>query len=1033
LLALFLGTLLSPSIVSAQTANAAITGRITDPSKAVLVDAHVAAINTGTNVRYEGRTNNAGSYVIPELPPGPYRVEVEKAGFRTIIETGVVLHVQDTVEFNYEMALGTISESITVTADTNNVNTTDGSVSTVIDQKFVQNIPLNGRSFQDLISLTPGVVTQSPQTSGQTVGYSGDFSVNGQRTESNYYTVDGVTANISAGDGFGVGRAASSGSLAATTALGTTQSLISVDAMQEFRVLSSTYSAEYGRTPGGQFSLVTRSGTNSFHGTVFDYLRNDAFDANDWFNDYYGQPKPALRQNDFGGTLGGPVWIPGVYDGKNKTFFFASYEGLRLTQPEAASLQFVPDSSLRQSAPPALQGILNAFPLPSLNGIDYGNGIAQFFQSYSLPSRIDSTSVRIDHTVGQKLSLFFRYGYTPSSTASRALSALTQQHINTNTYTFGATSLFSGKTANEFRLGYARSQSSQFGTLDSFGGASPINLATAMGLGAYADPNPYFDLYFYGVGDVALQTPNARSKGRQWNATDIVSVAFGHHQFKFGADYRRIIAPLTPSSPFAYAEFDSSQSVLANSTDYAYVSKSVPATPVFNEFSAFAQDEWRAAPRLTLSLGLRWEIDPPPSEAHGNDAYTLLGSIGDPASLTLAPQGTPLWKTSWYNIAPRLGVAWTARATPGWETVLRSGGGVFFDTDNELATQGFSGVGFNSTNYLSSVALPFVPSQLEFSTAAVPPYTGSTVIAFPAHLQLPYTLEWNVSLQQSLATKQTLTVSYLGANGRRLIQQQELLVNALNPNFDSIYFVAAGVTSNYQALQAQFQRSVPHGIHALAAYTWSHSIDFGSNGIELPVKRGNSDFDVRNNFQAGITWDLPTASGGKTKQMILNHWGVDARVMARSGFPVTLFGNYVVDPATGQNYYSGVNIVPDEPIYLYGSNYPGGRAINPAAFSLPSGNDSGNAPRNFVRGFGATQLNIAVHREFHFNDKIALQFRAETFNLLNHPNFGYVDPYFFDATFGEATQTLNHSLGTVSSLYQQGGARSMQFSLKVIF
>lgn len=1032
---LFYGFCLSISLANAQSTDATLSGGVTDPTGTFIVAAEIDIANDTTGVVYTTKTNSSGIYYLSILPPGHYHVQVSKIGFKTLIKPDVVLNVQSALSLNFSLPVGATSETIMVDATSSLLNTTSASVSTVVDQKFVENMPLNGRSFQDLISMTPGVTTQSPQTPSQAVGDSGDFSVNGQRTESNYYTVDGVSGNISAGDGFGVGRAASTGSIAATTALGTTQSLVSVDAMQEFRVLSSTYSAEFGRTPGAQFSLATRSGTNAFHGTVLDYFRNDLFDANDWFNDYYDEPKTALRQNDFGGTVGGPIRLPPIYNGLNKSFFFASYEGLRLTQPQAASIQYVPDNYMRQQSQPALQTILNAFPIQT--GIDYGTSdspsLAQVIRSYSLPSRIDSTSIRIDHTISEKLSLFFRYGYTPSSTDSRTLSELTHQNIGTNTYTLGATSQLSTSTSNEFRLGYARSASSDIGAMDSFGGATPINLATAMGLGGYADPTPYFDLYFSGIGSLAVQAPNTHSIGRQWNVNDSTSVTRGRHQVKYGVDYRRITSPLTPASPLAYTEFENSPSVLANMTNFAFVQNSAPATPIFNELAAFAQDEWRLVPRLTLSLGLRWELDPAPTEANGNDAYTLAGDIAAPASLALAPRGTSLWKTSWYNFAPRIGSAWVAKSTPGWETVLRTGGGVFFDTDSELASQGFSAVGFVAVKYQSGTSLPFAPSQLDFSTAAVAPYTGSTVIAFPAHLQLPYTLEWNVSLQQAIAAKQSLTISYLGSNGRRLIQQQELSAKALNPNFNSIYFVAAGITSNYQALQAQFQRTVAHGIQALASYTWSHSIDYGSSGVELPVTRGNSDFDVRNNFQAGVTWDLPTITTGKTSQIILNHWGLDGRVMARSGFPVTLNGNYIVNATTGETYYSGVDIVPDQPIYIFGSQFPGGRAIDRAAFSAPIGSNSGDAPRNFVRGYDSAQVNVAARREFKIINSVALQFRAEAFNVSNHPSFGYIDPTLTDATFGEATKTLSHSLGSMSSLYQQGGARSMQFALKVVF
>ena len=248
---------------------------------------------------------------MPNIPPGNYRIQVSNSGFKTIIKPDIVIHVEDALAINFTLPIGAASEIVTVEGGAPLINTTDASVSTVVDRKYVENMPLNGRSFQDLVLLTPGVVTSSPQSGSGYIGEQGEFSVNGQRTESNYYSVDGVSANV----GTVAGSPASftpgvTGSLPIATALGTTQGLVSVDALQEFRVQSSSYSAEYGRNPGGQFSFVTRSGTNEWHGSAFDYLRNNAFDANDWFNDYDGLPKPAERQNDFGGTLGGPVAIP---------------------------------------------------------------------------------------------------------------------------------------------------------------------------------------------------------------------------------------------------------------------------------------------------------------------------------------------------------------------------------------------------------------------------------------------------------------------------------------------------------------------------------------------------------------------------------------------------------------------------------------------------------------------------------------------------------------------------------------------------
>ena len=1015
----------------AQSTNATISGVVVDPSGRVIPDADIEILNAATGVHYSSKTNSDGIYSLSILPPGEYLVQISKGGFKTLIKPGIVLNVQSALALNFTLPVGATSESVTVEAGAPLINTTDASVSTVIDSKFVKNMPLNGRSFQDLISMTPGVVTQSPQAASS-LGYSGDFSVNGQRTESNYYTVDGVSANVGAGNSFGGAQPASSGSIAATSALGTTQSLISVDALQEFRVDSSTYSAEYGRTPGGQFSFLTRSGTNQLHGSAFDYLRNDFFDANDWFNDHYDTPKPALRQNDFGGTLGGKLLIPGVHDGKDKSFFFGSYEGLRLTQPQAAQIQYVPDASLRSAAPTLLQPILNAFPQPTPGGIDYGN-LAQFIESYSLPSQIDSGSIRIDQVITPKVSFFFRFGDTPSVSSSRYLSNVTKQHLDSQTYTVGITDQLSSSISNDFRLGYARSNSRQSTTLDSFGGASPINLANPIGLGAYSGAAVDFEIYVPGVGLSYVNTNETSNELRQWNLTDNANLSVGRHQFKVGVDFRRIRSPLNPVSTEAVPIYESSASVVNNSADELILAKSSNATPIFNEFAAFAQDEWHASSRLNLSLGLRWEVNPPPTEAQGNDAYTLLGSVANPSSLTLAQRGTPLWQTSYYNFAPRLGLAWRAHERSGWETVFRAGGGVFFDTDNQFASLGFSGLGFYASNVSFGTALPVTATQLNFSTAAVAPYTSSTAFAFPRHLQLPYTLQWNTALQQALGDHQSITFSYVASNGRRLLQEQTRSIASLNPNFSSIAYLATGDTSNYQALQIQFQRSISHGVQALASYTWSHSLDYGSTYSALTLTRGNSDFDLRHNLQGGLSWDLPSIRSVGLLSGIANGWGLDGRIMVRTGFPITIYGNYLTDPSTGQNYYSSVNLIANVPAYLYGSQYPGGKALNPSAFTYPSGSDPGNAPRNFLRGFGEAQINLAVRREFHVHDALRLQFRAEAFNLPNHPNFGNVDSFLGDATFGQATQMLNQSLGTVASQYQQGGPRSMQFALKLIF
>jgi Carboxypeptidase regulatory-like domain/TonB-dependent Receptor Plug Domain len=299
--------------VSAQTESARISGVVTDASGAVVVEAEVMLTNVEQGTTATVITNHSGVYVLPSVKPGEYRMSARKAGFKTVDVLGVVVNVQDRLEENFRLQPGSVTESITVTGGAPLIDTEDATVSTVVDRHFQENLPLNGRSFQALVQLAPGVVvTPSSALDG------GQFSVNGLRAASNYWMVDGVSANIGVGTTGSAGGNGFSGALGSFSAQGGTNSLVSVDALQEFRIQTSTFAAEFGRTPGAQISIVTRSGANGFHGTAFDYVRNDSLDANDWFANHAGLPKPKERQNDFGGTFSGPII-------KNNTFFFFSY------------------------------------------------------------------------------------------------------------------------------------------------------------------------------------------------------------------------------------------------------------------------------------------------------------------------------------------------------------------------------------------------------------------------------------------------------------------------------------------------------------------------------------------------------------------------------------------------------------------------------------------------------------------------------------------------------------------------------------
>jgi hypothetical protein len=1044
----------------AQNESATLSGRVTDSTGAALANASVSVINQSTAVERRTMSNEAGLYVVVGLTPGNYRIVVKHDGFAQFVMTDVILHVQDSVAENCEMRVGSVSESMTVKADTVKVNTESAEVSTVVDRQFVENMPLNGRSFQSLIELTPGV-TAVP---GAGVGNQGEFTINGQRTEANYYMVDGVSANTGQLNIWTVGATPQE------TQLGTTQSMVSLDALQEFRINSSSYSAEYGRTPGGQISFQTRPGTNTWHGSLFDYFRNDALDANNWFNTFYNPPIPktAERQNDFGGTLGGPVRIPGLYNGKDKTFFFFSYEGLRLRLPNPAVPTQVPDTAntlnglnLRSQVhtmAPALDPLVNAFPLPNgpevLDGSGNPTGLADFTAAYSAPSSLNAYSIRVDHDFGDKLKIFGRYADTPSFAETRNQANLAEPTATTSNIkvvTIGATSMFTPRLVNELRFNYTKNNILQETTADSFGGARPISLGQTMpGIMLPQYSSFIWFLQFGGVNYPSVHLGSNFAPSNQWNITDSVTSAFGSHTLKYGIDYRRQFAVEGLNQLSPGFEYLSASEITGNASALGFVSTINPLPGgIFKNFSAFVQDEWKATQRLHVSLGLRWDLNPAPTGTPHNP-YTL-NEITNLATATLAPLGTPVYHTDYRGFAPRIGLAYQLRQTGGLETVVRGGFGIFYDIGNNNALYGATGgVGVGSSGLFPGAAFPFTESQLNTLPApsAAPPW--SSVYASDPNLRLPYTLEWNAAVEQGLGRSQTLTFSYVGSAGRRLLHSQLFTVPE-NPNFalddGTLTLTTNGGTSDYDALQIQFQRRLAHGFEALASYTWSHSIDdesyngnwtSGQGGTYDVLLRGNSNFDVRHNFTAAVTYSVPGSYTNRLAEALLKGWGIDLRQTNRTALPVDVTDGATFSATTNQEVYVRPDVVPGVPFYLNDPAAPGGRVINSSAFTTPAG-PIGNEPRNFLRGFGAWQTDLAVRREFPLPERLKLQFRAEAFNLFNHPNFGVICPdlvYCQSSAllpFGHAYNTLNNSLGGLSALYQMGGPRSLQIALKLEF
>ena len=1013
--------LIFPNSSVAQSPTGTISGIVTDPTGSSVAEAEILIANDATRVQFSGRSSEEGIYVIPNLPPGSYRIQVSKPGFKTIIKPDVTLNVQDALAINFAMALGSVSEIVTIEGGSPLVNVESGSVSTVIDHDLVEKLPLNGRSFNTLLQLTPGVVIAPASASNP-----GQFSMAGQRTSANNFLVDGLSAN------FGVSPLASlgtsgTGSAQAFSALGGTSSLVSVEALQEFRVETSSFAPEFGHTPGGQVLLTTRGGTNDFHGGVYEYFRNDVLDANDWFANQAKKPKAPERHNDFGGYLGGPIKT-------DKTFFFISYEGVRLRQPNTMIVQ-VPSVFARDNAPAVQAVFLNAYPLPDDRTATPGVFTGSFTGNYSNPSTLNAGSVRIDHSFNHKYGIFGRYNEAPSQSAARNnnLSQIDTTEVNTRTLTIGATMNPTPRVFNTLRANYSQQTASLVSLVDSFGGAVPPDLSVmAPGL---ANPESAslnfitFDTSFYSTG------PDARNRSRQLNFADDVGVTVGSHQIKFGADYRQINVNLRPFGALVEYIVNDVQDFLANGQALLFTSTNRASSFSTKATSLYTQDTWKVGPRFTLTYGVRWELNPAPSGTDG----TLLAAwrnTSDPQNLTLAPFGSSLWSTTYGNFAPRVGVAYSL--TPQGNFVLRAGWGIFYDLGTDAVGLLGSAYPNVAANCCASVTVPLADTNPFLSVASLEPPFPDGAQGFAPNLKLPRSYQWNVAIEKSFAGQQALAITYVGQAGRDLLRQEGL--PQPNENFlGAFLFTNNHAISNYNALQVQYRKPFSSRIQALFNYSYSHSLDSASNDTVAAISSSvisatndyaSSRFDARQILSGAATFAIPGFGSKGALSWATKDWSLEGLLVARSGFP---FNGSVLTATIG-----GANPRPDrdpnQRVWIPNKNAGGGKSLNPIAFAPGPAGQQGTEGRNDIPGFGLTQMDLSLGRRFALTERVALQFRTDAFNLLNHPNFS--NPLAFiglGTAFLSSPSMANQGLGGLNSVFQQGGPRSLQLSLKLSF
>ncbi|MGH9851894.1 MAG: TonB-dependent receptor domain-containing protein, partial [Blastocatellia bacterium] len=695
-----------------------------------------------------------------------------------------------------------------------------------------------------------------------------------------------------------------------------------------------------------------------------------------------------------------------------------------------------------------------------------GFGLARFSASYADPTKLDAASLRVDHPVSSRHIFFGRYSDAPSEITQRvnSLSQLAAIQVKHRSLTAGYLSSISAKTSHDLRVNYSDSSGASFYKLSAFGGATPPDERAIFPPFAKRENSLIF-IQTSGLPSLS-EGKNSANRQRQINVVDGLSVASGAHQLKLGFDYRRL-AP--NNSPRAYDQIVSFTSVtgtegfpppfgslLSGRASSVQVSARTPATLIFHNLSVYGQDAWRATSRLTLTYGLRWELNQPPRAAGRQELITVTG-LDDLATVKLAPPGTPLWRTSYRNFAPRAGVAYQLSQKQGRELTLRGGFGVFYDLGaGAIAESGASYPFYQTKSLFSPVGISY---PLDDFLAAPPPFSPDPpynffVIADP-RLAQSHVYQWNATLAQAVDAEQTVSVAYVGALGRRLLRREAL--QNFNPRFFGLIVTRSNATSDYHALQLQLQRRLSRGVQALVSYTWSHSIDTASRDslptgparLDPRLDRGPSDFDVRQILAGAVTYDLPKTNAGRVGQLLLSGWSIDSIFRAQTAAPVDVV--YSRDIGFGNSNFRP-DLIPGVPLYVSDRAAPGGRRINNelvsifgnpypqiGPFARPAEGRQGRLGRNALRGFPLWQIDLALKRQFSLGEKLKLQFRSEFFNLFNHPNFADPRRSLTDPLFGKSTSMLNRGLGTAGAsgglnpLYQVGGPRSIQLGIKLAF
>ncbi len=1025
--------LLLPCLVLAQSFRGSIRGKVVDPNGNVIAGAKITAKNSATGQVRDGITGDDGAYVLAELPAGVYSLTAEYGGLSPVGQN-VIVNVGSDTTANFDLTrVEKRVEQLTVTEEAPLIDTTRDVLSDVVDQKLVAELPLNGRDFGKLVALSPGATVDPSGVAGTQGGF-GQFNINGNRDRSNNYTLDGTDNN----DPF-----FNNSALNQTGIGGAPASLLPIAAIQEFN-LQSQFGAEYGRNSGSVVNIVTKSGTNKLHGSGFEFFRNSALDARNFFNT---QPhKSVFQNNNFGASLGGPIV-------KDRTFFFGAYEGQR-ERVGSDFLLLVPTQAQIQQAR-TIAGAINGTPSnPVINpGLDAILGFYPKSDTSQIPGVVRDTNngnnfiAKIDENLTNTELLTGRYAFSQSNqifpfgspggfgTGSRLPQFAQTSPTRVQVVSVSLLSTLSPSKINEVRFGYSRYRTS-FSSLDA--NFDPNSIGLNFGTGKLGLPE--FDFTnIENLGATGFSVPRGRTS-QTFQILDNFTWLKGRHTLKFGGEFRRAVIsnfndnlergifqftagvglspdPVVDALADFYTGGSQDQGPFGPCCSFVSVNAgNTQRTTYNNGFSFFAQDDYRMSSTLTVNFGLRWEYFGPMSEKNN-----LLSNLGRDGNLAMV--GTDglngLYNRDLHDFAPRLGFAWQVAKN----TVVRGGYGIYFDyVPQDLLIANFTtsaGIVTNPIGPKAVVPLNFDPTAFNgtnptpnppiMNGVASPPYS---IFVTPRNFRSPYTQNWNFNVQQKLAENASFEARYVGSKGSRLVRLTDLNepdANGNRPNsaYSAMDELTPSSSSSYNALQAIGRIQQTHGFSGFAAYVWSKAIDDASDGIDfvpgaafpqdpgnLPAERGPSLFDTRNRFTAAVNYDVPA---WKAARGFGEGWQLNTIITIQSGRPIPIANS---TDTSGRFYFNQrPNVVPGvNPILPHWNPTTG--YLNPLAFVQPAFGTFGDLGRDSIFGPGLRNVDFSVSKNTRLTERLNLQLRAEFFNIFNHPNFalpahnitpGYID------------------------------------------